>query len=485
MNRYQPIHSNRPRPALPSKRARVVAGIAAAGLLAGLGFAVAGTASADVNAVVDGGFEDGVSAWTITSGATLTRSAGGHSGSFSALISNPGTAAMTVALNDKVNTIASTVKGRSYTATAWVRAVTPKQSVGIRLMEYAGSQFRGQGRGTLWLTDTSWHQISVTYVAVSDGATLDLNLLDWRMPSKASLAVDDVALLVPVTPVAAKPAASPSPSDTPTPKATTASPKPAPTTAAPDPTTAAPAPADPAPAPASGWNLAWSDEFNGGAVDLSKWNVRNNSSLSYDLARIMSDNVTEHDGSLYIEARRQSIGGRDYTTGYLDTIGKMSRTYGRYEIRAKLPTQAGASQGLWPAFWLRPDDGGKGEIDIMEAVGETSTSKPNQTSQTIHYDYSGTVPHQGHADYIPGGVTADWHTYAVEWEPGSLKFYVDDRLVYTRTSATTPWLDEVFSRNFNIRLNLQVGGSWPGSPNADTLLPASYQVDYVRVYSKA
>jgi beta-glucanase (GH16 family) len=76
------------------------------------------------------------------------------------------------------------------------------------------------------------------------------------------------------------------------------------------------------------------------------------------------------------------------------------------------------------------------------------------------------------------------HTYAAEWEPGEIRWYVDGVLTYTRTRATTPWLDEAFSRPFYLRLNLAVGGGWPGSPTTQTALPADFDVDYVRVYQR-
>jgi beta-glucanase (GH16 family) len=77
-----------------------------------------------------------------------------------------------------------------------------------------------------------------------------------------------------------------------------------------------------------------------------------------------------------------------------------------------------------------------------------------------------------------------FHTYAVEWEHGSIKFFVDGKVTFTRTSSQISWLNTAFGRNYNIRLNLQVGGSWPGTPNSSTASPSDYQVDWVRVYSR-
>ena len=80
--------------------------------------------------------------------------------------------------------------------------------------------------------------------------------------------------------------------------------------------------------------------------------------------------------------------------------------------------------------------------------------------------------------------SAGFHTYAVEWDPRDSSWYVDGDLTYKRTTATTPWLDDAFSKPFIIRLNMAVGGNWPGSPEAGTAFPADYEVDYVRVYQR-
>ncbi len=481
------LHAVRTRPV-----AAVTALVTALGLAAGGALVVAtgGAAGASVNVVVNGTFEKDTTGWTISRYGKLGLT-NGHASAHAAVMVNTDGRARTIALNDRRNTIRTTVKGQVYEASAWVRALRPRQSVSLRIMEFKGTTFLGQGRKNIWLTNTGWHQLKLSYTATTDGAMLDLNVVDWKMPAGARLAVDDIALVVPVavanrvdqTPATSTPPADPAPVNPadvpPVVDPTTPAPAPEPSTSAPAPVT----PVDPTP---SGWKLAWADEFDGTAVDAGKWNVRNNTSLSYDLAYLTKNNVAVHDGSLFITAKRQVAGGRDYTSGYLDTIGKMSRTYGRFEVRAKLPTSDGSSAGLWPAFWLRPDDGGLGEIDIMEAVGPTGIYKADMTSQTIWYDYKKTYAKEVHVDHMPAPqVTAGWHTYAVEWTPTSMRWFVDDRVVYTRSTATTSWFKEAFSRNFNIRLNLQVGGSWPGSPTASTDFSQSYQVDYVRVYSAA
>ncbi len=85
---------------------------------------------------------------------------------------------------------------------------------------------------------------------------------------------------------------------------------------------------------------------------------------------------------------------------------------------------------------------------------------------------------------LPANLSADYHVFAVEWEPSAIRWYIDDKLYKTVTPADLPagtkW---VFDHQFHILLNLAVGGTWPGNPDASTNFPAYLHVDYVRVYT--
>lgn len=248
-----------------------------------------------------------------------------------------------------------------------------------------------------------------------------------------------------------------------------------------------------------GWDLIWSDEFEGAAVDPSKWNVRNATTLSYDQAYITSRpaNIAVHDSAVHIIAQREMSGGRPFTTGYLDTIGKFSQRYGRFEMRAKLPTAPGTSRGLWPAFWLRPDNSanGDGEIDIMESYGtptiRTDFDPTNRYQWTVwQSEQAGAAKKSGYpwGQPPPGQPTLDagFHVYAVEWTLTGMTFSLDGVTVGKFTPADTAWFDSSFSGPFHIRLNLQVGSTYWGNPDPAhpelTVLPAEYVIDYIRVY---
>jgi beta-glucanase (GH16 family) len=245
----------------------------------------------------------------------------------------------------------------------------------------------------------------------------------------------------------------------------------------------------------AGWTLVWSDEFNGAEgsrPDPEKWkfdiggNGWGNHELEYYTER--PENSFIHDGNLVIQALKENFGGpghgeREYTSARIKTQGLFEQAYGRFEVRAKIPR----GQGMWPAFWLLGNDVGKtgwpacGEIDIMENIGKEAS--------VIHGSmhgpgYSG--KHGLTSEYkLPGGghFFDDFHIFAIEWEPGVARFYVDRELYATFTPAQLPagkkW---VFDHPFFIILNVAVGGDWPGTPDSSTAFPQAMLVDYVRVY---
>lgn len=242
------------------------------------------------------------------------------------------------------------------------------------------------------------------------------------------------------------------------------------------------------------WELVWQDEFNSRTIDTNKWNFTigaggyGNNELQYYSDR--SENARIEDGKLIIEARKENYQGSPYTSAKLTTQSKFSFTYGRVEVRAKLPE----GQGLWPAIWMMPEDmniyGGWpvcGEIDIMELLGQ----EPNKVYGTIHYGN----PHTYHGgNYtLPDGkkFSDDFHVFALEWEPGEIRWYVDNVLYYKTNDWFSRSSNEAFDytypapfdREFYLILNVAVGGNWPGNPpdNAN-YFPQRMEVDYVKVY---
>jgi beta-glucanase (GH16 family) len=255
-----------------------------------------------------------------------------------------------------------------------------------------------------------------------------------------------------------------------------------------------------APSPsASNWTLAWSDEFDGPAgalVDPGRWvaEVGGNGWGNHELESYTSRGQNASlggDGFLAIRALREHYQGedgvaREYTSARLKTQGRFDQTYGRFEARLKIPR----GQGLWPAFWMLGTDVDTagwpqcGEIDIMENIGK----EPALVHGSMHGPGFSGAGALTAAYTLPGGaaVADDFHVFAVEWEPATVRFYVDGALYETRTPADLKtgqaW---VFDHPFFVILNVAVGGDWPGAPDATTVFPQTMVVDYVRVYRRA
>ena len=241
--------------------------------------------------------------------------------------------------------------------------------------------------------------------------------------------------------------------------------------------------------------LVWSDEFDAVQLDPESWFFESGDGSQYgipgwgnsELQWYMPDNALLRDGMLVIIAREESRGGLDYTSARINTRDRFAFKYGRIEARIRLP----GGQGLWPAFWLLPQDfayGGwaaSGEIDVMEAVN-LGGSGGNTVVGTIHY--GGESPDNvftGNAYAVPADATAEFHTYALEWDETEMRWYVDDVMYAMQNSwsSTAAPFPAPFDQPFYILFNVAVGGDWPGPPDAGTNFPVIMEVDYVRVYS--
>ena len=250
-----------------------------------------------------------------------------------------------------------------------------------------------------------------------------------------------------------------------------------------------------------GWQLVWSDEFDyEGHPDPTKWGYDvgghgwgNNELQYYTKQRL--ENARVEDGHLVIEARREpyqmGADAWEYTSARLVTKGRGDWTYGRFEVRAMLPS----GRGTWPAIWMLatfdtygpgywPDNG---EIDVMEHVG----FDPDVVHSTVHTEaYNHTRgTHRGAQTHVPTART-DFHIYAVEWTPEEIRGFVDGIAYFTfpNERLTNPGAGyEVwpFDRPFHLLLNIAVGGNWGGTQGVDaSIFPQQMVVDYVRVYQQ-
>jgi len=255
----------------------------------------------------------------------------------------------------------------------------------------------------------------------------------------------------------------------------------------PSPTAPAAPAATPAPAPAGGWTLVFADEFDTpGALDPAKWGyeigyVRNDEKQFYTSR---SENVRAENGTLVIEGRREAYQGYAYTSASINTRHRFEFTYGRVEVRAKLP----GGRGTWPAIWMlgtNIDEAGWpacGEIDVMENVG----FEPSTIHGTIHTAaYNHVAGTAKGASVTVSSPSESFHVYAMEWYPDRVDVFVDDAKYFTFRNEGTGSRAWPFDKPMYLLVNLAIGGSWGGQQGIDdALFPHRYLVDYVRVYQQ-
>jgi len=282
-------------------------------------------------------------------------------------------------------------------------------------------------------------------------------------------------------------------------------------------------------APDSGWQLVWSDEFEGNAIDRAKWGFDvdcwggGNEERQCYTAR--PENAFVADGKLNIVARREAAQGpalpphleaalperqrgktavKPFTSARLTTRGKSDWTYGRFEVRAKAPQ----GQGTWSAAWMLPTTdhygawAASGEIDIMEVVNNGAVCRTcsggveNRIFGTIHY--GGEWPRNRYRgeDTEVAPTEDGFHVYAVEWKLGEIKWFVDGRHYLTLTQDD--WASRAlfssrprsapFDKPFHLILNLAIGGHLAEDNNARgvdvTGFPKTLEIDWVRVYQR-
>ena len=242
------------------------------------------------------------------------------------------------------------------------------------------------------------------------------------------------------------------------------------------------------------YHLVWSDEFDyTGFPDPIKWSYSvgdgcpelcgwGNNELQYYTERRLK-NARVVDGILTIEVHREKIGNRDFSSAKLTTLNKADWKYGRFEIRAKLPT----SRGVWSAIWMMPSDTSEygrwpycGEIDIMENVG----FDPDTIEASAHTGaYYFTVGTQKHARHFLPNSDDEFHTYALEWEEDQFRVYADSTHYFTFQNEGTGYMEWPFDQPFYLILNIAYGGNWGDQKGLDIEeLPQKMEIDYVRVY---
>ncbi len=217
--------------------------------------------------------------------------------------------------------------------------------------------------------------------------------------------------------------------------------------------------------PAGTWRLVFSDRFTGNALDKADWSTcyywgctnRGNHELEW----YQASQVTQHDGAVSLTVIPKRSHGKKYASGLLSSYGKFSFRYGYAQIVAKLPR----GQGLWSAFWTEPESRvWPPEIDIMENLAQS-----DGVSLFLHYNAADN--YDSSKVYLPTASTA-FHTYGVDWEPGSVTWYVDGFLwAHFRVSITQPEY---------LIADLAVNGNLP--PNSAVRFPESLVIRSIEVW---
>lgn len=233
--------------------------------------------------------------------------------------------------------------------------------------------------------------------------------------------------------------------------------------------------------------LVWSDEFNyTGLPDPKKWGYDtgghgwgNNEMQYYTYQKLKNARV--ENGNLIIEAHKETIGKNPYSSARLVTKGKADWTYGRIEVRAKLPK----GLGTWPAIWMLgsvtplkwPDDG---EIDIMEHVGFDQGNIHGSIHCKKYYHVIGT---QKTDSIMVKDCSEAFHVYQLDWDAETIKIAVDNNVYFTFKNEHSDQSGWPFNKPFHLLLNIAVGGFWGGAKGVDEkIFPQRMEIDYVRVF---
>jgi beta-glucanase (GH16 family) len=241
------------------------------------------------------------------------------------------------------------------------------------------------------------------------------------------------------------------------------------------------------------WELVWSDEFDNTAIDTSKWtyDIGNwgwgNNELQY-YTQNRQENARIENGVLLIEARKNDM-GQAWTSARLTTRGKVSFLYGKIEFRAKVPKE----KGNWAAGWTLGDSYIDeidwpycGEIDILESVGYEVNEKGDGIAHaTVHTPaYYFKINNQISSEKSIKKIGDEFHTYAVEWTPSTIRAFVDGQPYYLYDKNANE-REFPFTKPQNLILNLAMGGGWGGAKGMDsTVTSQKFLIDYVRVYQR-
>jgi hypothetical protein len=262
------------------------------------------------------------------------------------------------------------------------------------------------------------------------------------------------------TPGTPTPIATPLPTDTETPTDTKAPTMTRTPTLTPSPTIVGP----------DGMHVILNETFDGTQLNAELWNTQFHwgNTNPPELEQYIPDALQVHSGTLSITANKNSKGGMPYTSGVITSFDRFYFQYGYVEIRAKLPK----GRGLWPALWLLAQNQSADEIDIMELLGDD----PKTIYTTLHYRQGNQPTSKLDARIQGQDFSEGYHTYAVDWEWDRIVWYIDGREVFRVN-------DHIPHTPMYVIADLAVGGEWAGPPDSSTNFPATFNINYIRVFT--
>ena len=225
--------------------------------------------------------------------------------------------------------------------------------------------------------------------------------------------------------------------------------------------------------PGANWTLTFSDEFNGTALDGSKWSKGYGWGVTTGWTNewIDPDNVLVEEGRLRLKLENRPGTGKLYASGAVNTRNKFTQEYGYLEARMKMP----AGSGFLSAFWgKRNDESWPPEIDVIEVIGPD----PGRAFMTVHWDDGG---HQSSGGNWAGpDFSADFHVFGFWWGPDENVWYIDG-VERRRTSNGASRINGDFYFMFNTHIG---GNPWMGDPDGSTPWPSYNEIDWVRIYKE-
>ncbi len=241
-----------------------------------------------------------------------------------------------------------------------------------------------------------------------------------------------------------------------------------------------------------GYTTAFTDEFNSVILN-EKWSYGEGNGcpnecgygLSEELQYYTKNNIESKDGNLVITAKKETLGQNLYTSGSLSTLNTFSFTYGRVDVRAKLPK----GQGIWPRIVLLGDAikvvswPTPGHMSLVELIGGNIDGRDNSIIGKLIWGLPNKVEARSDFVSLKNGIFNDqFHVFSIVWEPAKIQWLLNDKVYFEQTIESS--MNGTFNKPFHLNINLAVGGKFPGNPDNSTVFPQEIVIDYIRVFQK-